>query len=205
MKVKIKYGFSKTKDSDLVVAAQKIHDDTEADSVDYPTPSPSLASGQTKINTFSDKLADRGSKAKTAAKNSARKSLIDWITALALYVQQNCGNDEETALKSGFDIWKTGTPVGDLPKPKGFTLGVGDNSGEVYASMDSLGRSANSYIFRYTQVEGSDRETWKTKVSSDRKVLLDLLESGKKVFVQGAGVGASKHLVWSNVIYMYVI
>ncbi len=205
MKVKIKTGFSKTKDNDLLVKAQTIHDDMGNDSVDYPTPTPTLSSIQTKINTFSNKLADRGSKAKTAAKNSVRKSLIDALNLLALYAQTNCGNDAETALKSGFDIFKTGTPVGDLPRPRGFTLASGNNSGEIYASMESFGYIAKSYIFRYTQVEGSDPSTWKTKVSTDRKVLIDMLESGKKVFVQGAGVGASKHLVWGNVISMYVI
>ena len=44
------------------------------DSVDYPSPSPSLASGQTKINVYSGKLADRGSK---ASRSNAR-----WLVAL---------------------------------------------------------------------------------------------------------------------------
>ncbi len=205
MKVKIKTGFAAYKDNDLPVKAQKIHDDMAADSADYSTPSPSLASGQTKINTFLAKLADRGTTAKTAAKKAARKALIDYLNSLALYVQQNCGNDEETALKSGYDIWKTGTPVGDLPKPKNFTLASGNNSREIYASMDSLGPNAKSYTYRYTQEEGSDQTTWKTIVSTNPKALIGELVSGKKVFVQGAGVGASKHQVWSNVISMYVL
>jgi hypothetical protein len=201
MKVKIKTGFSHYTDSNLLVKAQTIHDSTELDPTDYPSPVPSLASGQTKINLFSDSLADRGGKAKTAAKNQARVSLVDFLNALALYVQQNCGNDEETALNSGFDIWKSGSPIGDLPKPTGFTIGAGSNSGEVFASMNSFVSKAKSYVYEYSQVEN----TWITVVSSTPKVLIIGLESGKRVSVRGAGVGASKHLVWSNTISIYVM
>ena len=95
--------------------------------------------------------------------------------------------------------------AGDLPKPKGFSLGPGNNSGEIYASCDSLGANAKSYIFRYSQEDGSDPETWRTKVTTDHKVLIDLLISGKKVSVQCAGVGSSKHLTWSIIISIYVM
>jgi len=205
MKIKIKTGFTKEKDNDLPVKAQKIHDDMAADVADYATPVPTLASGQSKIDAYNKALADRGNKAKTATKNAARAGLIDFLNSLALYVQGVCGNDEAKALKSGYDIWKTGSPVGDLPKPKGFSLGPGNNSGDIYASCDSLGANAKSYIFRYSQDEGSDPETWRTKVTTDHKVLIDMLISGKKVSVQCAGVGSSKHRTWSIIISIYVM
>ena len=205
MNVKIKTGFTKYRDSDLLVKAQKIHDDMDADMVDYPTPLPSLASGQTKINAYGKALSNLGSPAKTVTKNQKRQALIDYLNLLALYVQQNCNNDAAIALLSGYDIWKTKSPVGDLSKPKGFTLVAGDNSGEIYVSMDSYGPIANSYVYRYSQEEGSDPETWKTVVSSSPRLLISGLQSGKKVFVRGAGVGASKHLVWSNTISMFVM
>ena len=205
MKVKIKTGFTKLKDAPLAVKAQSIHDSMGDAVLEYPMPIPSLASGQTKINAYTTALANRGSKAKTAAKNSKRNAVIDFLNALALYVQANCGNDEETALLSGYDIWKTGSPVGDLPKPKNFTIGPGNNSSEIFASMDSYGPKAKAYVYRFSQVEGSIPSTWKTVVSTDPKVLIGELESGKKVFVQGAGVGASKNKVWSNTISIFVM
>ena len=205
MKIRIKTGFTKYRDNDLPVKAQKIHDDMTDDIVDYPSPVPSLSSGQTLIDAYVKALANRGSTAKTAAKNTARNAVIDFLNALALYVQANCGNDATTALNSGYDIKKVGSPVGDLPKPKGFTLGAGSNSGEVDAACDSMGDHAKSYIFIYSQVEGSDPSTWLKAVSTTPKVIIAGLVSGQKLSVKCAGVGASKHLVWSNTISIYVM
>lgn len=174
------------------------------DSIEYPSPTPPLSAVSTKTNAYRDTLKDRGSKVKTAAKKSARKALEDVLNKLGIYVQINCGNDEAKALRSGYDIRKKAEPVGDLPKPEKFTIEPGLNSHEIFASMKSYGYKAGTYVYRYTQDENSDPETWKTIVSTNPKVLIEGLESGKKVFVRGAGVGASNNLVWSHTISMYV-
>lgn len=203
--VTIKTGFSRVIDTKLLTQTQTIIDSMTLNVADYATPNPTLATVQTAKNKFETAKSDKGSKTKTSAKNDFRKALIVLLNNEALYVQSVCGDDATKALRSGFDIRKSRSKVGDLPKPSYFKVGAGKNSGEIACSMQSFQTKAMSYVYRYSQVEGTAPETWQTITSSNSKALLVGLTSGKKISVQGAGVGASKHLVWSDIITIYVM
>lgn len=193
------------KDNDLLDKTQTIINEMTANVADYPVPVPALPAIQTAKNDFETAKADKGSPAKTAFKNAKRKVVIDLLNSEALYVQATHGNDEAKALRSGYDVRNPSSPIGDLPLPENFRVRAGENPGEIEASMNSYRQKANSYVFRYSQVEGSHPETWQSMPSSNARVLIAGLESGKRVSVQGAGVGASKHLVWSDVITRFVV
>ena len=205
MDVKIKTGFTKLSEGKLSEAAQKRFDKMTDNSVDYPTPNPVLADIKDALGKFDTAKAFKGGPIHTALKKQLKKDLIELLNEEALYVKQQCGNDEAKALRSGYDIWKTKKPVGVLPKPKNFDLRLGKNTGWVEAFMDSFGKKANSYIFRYSYDGSTDPETWTVVTSTSAMRIIMGLVALKKVYVQGAGVGSSPYLVWSDIRSIVVL
>jgi hypothetical protein len=205
MEVKLKIGFSRYTDNDLSDKSQTIINDMTTNIAVYPNPEPKLVDVQDVKDSFVNAKANKGGKAQTALKNQLRAQLIKLLQTLALYVKGICKNDETMALLSGYDIWKQGSPVGELPKPEDFQLGIGTSPGEIKVSMKSYGTKAKTYMYRYTQTVGADPESGTLLPNCSRVTIISGLISGVKVRVQGAGVGSNKKIVWSDVVESNVL
>jgi hypothetical protein len=201
----IKTGFGQYSADGLLDKTQTIINGIDDNPTDFVTPDPATADVQDAKDALETSQANRKkSDDGYTVRDDDRIVLTGLLNALALYVKQTVGDDEAMAIRSGFSIRATNSPVGDLAKPTDFRVSAGENPGEMRARIKSYRNKAYSYNFRYSQVEGSNPDTWVTVSSSNSRVLVTGLESAKKVFVQAAGVGASKHLVWSDVISMVV-
>ncbi len=198
MEVKIKDGFSQLTDNNLSAETETILNQMTANAVDYPVPSPPLATIATAKGVFDADKAFKGGPAQTALKNQSRADLIALLKLEALYVQKTCGNDLAKALRSGYKTRAPRHPVGVLPPPLNFQLKAGKNTGWIEASMKSYGSKAHSYVYRYSQDGSTDPETWSIVTSTSANKTIMRLIALKLVFVQGAGVGTSTTLVWSS-------
>ena len=110
---KVSLSFARATDGNLVIFGDSVIAKMTGNA-EYPSPTPSLASVQTSLTALQNALADAkdGGPAKTAAKNAAREVLLNKLRSLALYVQQECGDDLVALLSSGFEANKALTPAG---------------------------------------------------------------------------------------------
>jgi hypothetical protein len=122
-KPKIIKGFDRYRDTELDVKAKFIVD-SMTDNPNFTTPVPALADVTAATTAYIAALsnAESGGKSQLAIKNQARLQLEELLNKLALYVEAYGKSDEVILLSSGFNLAKTVTPVGILPKPNGFTV-----------------------------------------------------------------------------------
>lgn len=132
MLAKVSLSFARATDGKLVIFTDSVIAKMTGNA-EYPNPTPSLASVQTSLTAFQNALAEAkdGGSAKTALKNAAREVLVDKLRSLALYVQQECGDDLAVLLSSGFEATKAPTPAGVLPAPQEVTLTQGTLAGSL--------------------------------------------------------------------------
>lgn len=83
--------------------------DNMTGNTDYPTPAVSMAALGTARTNFQNAMAAQaqGGTAATAAKNTARDTLVELLRQEANYVQGACGNDLTVLLSSGFHAAST--------------------------------------------------------------------------------------------------
>ena len=107
MRLQVTLAFTRLPDADLLTKANQVMANM-TNNPNFPTPSPALTEVQPLLTAFQTALAAAGDggKVKTAAKNDAREALVEPLRNLAIYVQQNCGNDLTKLLSSGFEARK---------------------------------------------------------------------------------------------------
>lgn len=172
----------------------------------FPTPQPSLEEINQSRIAFLDALvaSKTGSKQATLYKKECRSILEKQLELLGLYVNMNCFDNEVIAQSSGFDVKKKGKPVGILAKPSNLTAVNGPVKGTLIANIDRIHR-AKSYIYLITTSPLTETSIWETHVSSRKKIEIENLQSGTEYAIKVAAVGKEPILVYSDVVFSYVL
>src|SRR5439155_5352746 len=113
----------------------------------FPTPPVDLAVFKSKLDAYSASIADArdGGKKAITLRNHLGQEVIRVIRAIALYVELNCKDDMNIFLSSGLTPRSSiRTPGGELNRPMIRSVDQGA-SGELLASVKSVGRRAKSY------------------------------------------------------------
>lgn len=200
---KISVNFSRYSDAELIQKTQFIITSTTGNS-NYSSPTPSLALVTTANNNFSAACvkAQMGSTNDTLAKNQKRAILVELLHQLGYFVQLNGKNDSLILASSGFDLQKSKSPIGELPKPKKVVLTPSALSMKV--SVEAI-KGAISYNFLYTQAPVNNDSFWNTISSSSRNTIITGLTSGKQYTFKICGVGSDPSRVYSDEVSAYVI
>lgn len=118
----------------------------------FPNPPVTQAALLTGITNFSTALAaaEMGGPADTAEKNNMREILIGLLRQLAIYVQENHGNNLATLLSSGFEAASTNSTSVPLETPSIKDI-INGNSGQLILRVKAV-KNARGYHVRYALI-----------------------------------------------------
>ena len=198
--LRVRISFRNYKDTDLEQKAQHVMQ-CMTGNANFINPTPTLAEVQACIDKYAIALGNvvDGSKQDTAIKNQARVSLESLLHNLGLYVQLNSKDDEAIMLSSGFDLSKTPTPIGVLPKPANFSTGKNINKGSIDLSLNAI-KGAKSYQYEYTDAPVTATSVWHVVTDTSTAITISSLISGKEYSCRVAGIGSDPTRVYSDVI-----
>jgi len=202
---KISTGFSKLSDSNLLLKGTYIHTSLTGN-VNFTTPTPTLPELQVGIDNFDDSINNsvEGNKADTALKNQYRDELIELLNNAGLYVQLNGKNNENILLSSGFDLQKTKSSIGALPKAQNIKVMPGEGVGTVKVSFSSI-VGADSYLYEYTAAPVTTDSVWVPVTSTKTNLIIENLTSGKQYAFKVAGVGSDPSQVFSDILFSFIL
>ena len=204
-KIRVRISFRDYKDAELEQKAQHIVQSLTGNAA-FPNPTPALADVQTAISKYAAALANAidGSKQDTAIKKQSRDDLEGLLHDLALYVQLTGKDDAAVILSSGFDIAKTPTPVGVLPKPDGFSVNPSASKGSVDLYVNAS-NGAKSYQYEYTDSPVTPTGVWHVITDTATAITVNNLQSGKEYAFRVAGIGSDPTRVYSDVVTSFVL
>jgi len=160
--IKASLGFKKVSANDVAARGNAVLAGVYADKDDYPNPPIDQATLKSQLDTLSAAISaalDGGKKA-IAEREHQKEVVIKSLRQIGHYVEENCKEDMNIFLKSGFQpVTSTRAPV--TPASDWFRkIVAGDNSGQMKVSlMAQLG--ALAYLLRYTTVAaGGTLGTW---------------------------------------------
>ena len=200
----IKRGTSNLRDADLSVLVKHILEKMTGNT-NFTTPTPTLAVITTALADYETALAEAKTrdKDKVLVKNLRKGKLKDKIHQLFDYVNLTGGTDIEVLDSSGFPLVKERTPVGDMPKPEGLKVTLGDGEGIVSVRIKKVS-GAESYVYQYIISPSPEVENWSVVNDPSSRILLKGLEPGTQYKFRVAAVGANGQGPWSDVITRYV-
>ncbi len=157
------------------------------------------------IDDYKAKLdkSKKGTSTDVAEKNAAKKELTDELKAIALEVNQQADGDLVKLTASGFNLAKKAAQVGILPKPVGFAVKSGKNSGELAFSTDSH-KNAVVYYFYSTPVPAPGSiAAWRLNPSTKSAANINGYTPGQQYECKCAYKGTVDELVYSDSILIY--
>jgi hypothetical protein len=160
---------------------------------------------QTDITAYRTALekAQNGSPADTAAKNAARTTLLEELKKIATEVNLQANYDVLKLQSSGLLLKKRKSKVGILPKPTGFVVRSGDNSGDLFCSVDSH-PNALVYNFYFAPAPAPVAiGDWRLIPSSVHKKNISGFTPGKQYEFKCAYQGSEETLVYSDPVLIY--
>jgi hypothetical protein len=166
---------------------------------EFPTPTPDMATMQTKLTVFSGALAvaKTGNSYEKAFKNQKRAELIALLQSLAVYVLFTANNDPLVAKLSGFNIAKNPSPAPEVTPAANQQLADGANAGELKYSFDRV-PGAKSYVYQWTPDPITPESVWTSIVGTVSKMTFTGLESGKKCWCRVVSIGTNGQGVYSE-------
>lgn len=148
------------------------------------------------------KVANGGS-IEVASKNASRILLLETLNSVALEVNRQADGDLVKLQSSGLRLAKNPSPTGVLPKPSGFKVVSGANSGELLCSVDA-NSSASVYLFFWTTVPApNNMGDWHQVASTVRRKTISGLVPGTQYALRVAYQGAEPTLIYSDIITIY--
>jgi hypothetical protein len=196
--------YSKDSDFELDVFAQNVYTSLN------PNPNfkwdesvmPAFQAGITAYRNALEK-AQNGSPAERAAKNAARKTLLESLNKIASEVNLQSQNDLLKLQSSGLRLAKERAKVGVLPKPIGFTVKSGDNSGDLLCNVDPH-PNVSVYNFYSAAVPApANIADWRLTPSTTHKKNITGFTSGKQYELKCAYQGSEEALVFSDSVFIY--
>jgi hypothetical protein len=144
-----------------------------------------------------------GTKANTVAKDDARKARLAHLRLMALQVNLQANGDKLKLETSGFTLAKESAKVGVLPKPTGFKVKSGSNSGDFAVEVDA-NSSANVYLFYFTPTPASTNlNDWRLVPSNKLKANISGFTPGKQYECKCGYKGSEEVLVLNDGITIY--
>lgn len=196
----IKAGFSRLRDSDLVLRASKILD-ALTDNENFPTPSPSLTILELALNDFNGKViaGPTGNKAHTVLKRKSRRELLKVLKKLGFHINEHA--------RSIADLFSSGFPLASFPNrknteipniPIGLILGDGPHSGKIKLNFSPV-KGARMYMYRYgVSLYGELKWEVPLPSTSSRANIIESLTPSLEYWVQVKAVNSAGFSDWSN-------
>ena len=180
----------------LLTVAVSSHDALNGNA-DFPTPPITISAYDLLNKAYATALADahKGTPDQTAAKNVAKKEVLEAMSKLAVYVNTVAVGDEVKLRGSGFTIAKTPQPKGPLAIPASFKVMASPEPGRAVVEFAGLANA--NYMVRLTTNNATDRNLWPTAIDTRRSFNVDGLTSGSRYTFIGAYKGASNVLNFS--------
>ncbi|MCB1232333.1 MAG: fibronectin type III domain-containing protein [Verrucomicrobiae bacterium] len=196
----VKLNLDRLNREQLAALAQQIHDAMDGNA-NYATPNPALATVLTDITALETGLdqleaARQTAKEKTVEVDELAGTVRTQLTALAAYVQNASGGDEQKILSAGMQVKDTGAPVQMTPVT-GLESSPGDDSGEVDLTWDPV-RGASSYEIQ-TSPDPITADSWgHGGISTKSKLTLTGLPTGDRCWFRVRAIGANGNGAWSD-------
>lgn len=196
----VKAGFSKLKDSELVMRANTIISSL-TDNEGFTTPNPALEVIQSALDDFQNRLniMPTGNRADTVMKNQSRSVLLNLLKRLGHYVNE-VADDFVELFSSGFPVSSFPNRINaEIPPiPKGLMLGDGVHSGKIRLDFNPV-KEARLYLYRYgTSIDGTVEWEAPFPTTTSRNNIIDTLSPGIEYLVQVKSVNSAGASDWSN-------
>ena len=142
-------GFNALTDATLVVLANGVLKGLTGNA-SFPNPTVPLTTFANDITAYSNAVTaalDGGKNAK-AAREKAKKAVVDNLRQLAMYVESNCNDEMAIFTTSGFTARAKPSASGPVEVPTFKSLDYGTHPGQILASIKSV-PGAKAYNMRY--------------------------------------------------------
>jgi hypothetical protein len=161
--IKALTGFTKLSPNDLLNQGRGVVKGMTGNTA-FPNPSVDLNAFSTLLDTLSNDIVsalDRGKNAKAVLKKD-RKLVIQDMTLLAVYAQNNCNDDPQVFATSGFTA-KASKKTTNQPVavPSFRSIDFGANSGTLLIAVKGV-TGARAYFVRYAVMNGVQPGPWTT-------------------------------------------
>ena len=165
----------------------------------FPNPTVPLTTFGDHTTTYSNAVtaALDGGKNARAARDKAKKVVVNDLKQLAMYVETNCNDDMATFITSGFTAKAKPIAAGPVDVPTFKWLDYGTRPGEILAAIKSV-TGAKSYNLRFGA--GTAPSSWTVmNVAAIKKAIpIDNLTSGTLYAFQVQALGAQGLSAWSD-------
>ena len=185
-------------DANLVVLANGVLKGLTGNA-SFPNPTVSLTTFGNDITTYSNAITaalDGGKNAK-AAREKAKKVVVNDLRQEAMYVESNCNDEMEIFVTSGFTARTKPAPTGPVDVPSFKSLDYGVHPGEILVSIKSV-PGGKSYNLRFGP--GASPASWTVlSVGTIKKAIpIDTLTSGTLYAFQVQALGVQGLSAWSD-------
>src|SRR5215467_7815016 len=153
MAIKASLGFKKSTAKDVLTRANAVHDGVFTAKDDYPNPPVDQATLKSQIDALFGGItaALDGGKQAIAAREHLKEVLIKSLRQLGHYAEENCKDDMQTFLKSGFQAASTTRTSAQALSEWIRKILPGKNSGQMLVSLVAQ-PNAWAYQIRYASV-----------------------------------------------------
>ncbi len=160
---------------------------------------------QISINNYRIKLnqSKNGNSAERAAKNEAKQVLVDQLKDIAVQVNIQADGDVLKLMSSGLRLAKVAAPVGILPKPTGFGVKSGNNSGEFMFSVEANKNTTMYYFYSAPVPASASLADWRLSPSTKSTANVAGFIPGKQYECKCAYKGSAEELIYSDSILIY--
>jgi hypothetical protein len=201
---KVIIDYSKDTDFELDVFAQNVYTSLNPNP-NFTWDEPIMLKFHADIAAYRNALekVQNGTSADTIAKNTVRAALIEDLKKNAAEVNLQAGYDLQKLQSSGLRLAKGKTKVGVLPKPTGFAVKSGDNSGDLLCSVDRHPQALVYNFYSAPVPAPANIDDWRLTPSTTHKKNIQGFIPGKQYELKCAYLGSEEELVYSDPVSIY--
>jgi hypothetical protein len=136
-------------------------------------------------------------------KNDAREELNDIMRKIGIEINLQGDGNYTILQSSGFKMAKEKSKIGVLPKPNGFVVSTGYNSGDLLCQVDPY-PNVNTYNFYVAAVPApANISDWRTIPSTKSKKNISGFIPGQRYELRSAYQGCCDELIFSDSVFIY--
>ena len=200
--MKVRKFFSKQTDAELLATGEQIESCIPASSL-FGNIYPSVETFNGKLANYKAKLAAAadGGRLAVAAKNEARKELVQVLLLWASYIEDHAVSNESSILATGFELAKKPTQGTTPNTPENVRVSDGKLNGEALVQYKKDAK-ATTYEIRWRK-EGD--EVWQpSSLAFNTHATLSGIARGTVIWVQVRAVNTNGVSNWSDPATMMV-